>query len=220
VEALAFSASEDAPQFQEGDEFRFRVWDAETDREHSARAVFIEGPEVWADGGQSRMNLSVTSLANQTLALRQGWNMISLNLDPVEFYPNDQAPGPDHQAMFAQLVDEEGNLILDLLKDGLGRFWSPEWDFNSIPYWNPLEGYQIKVSRSCEAVFEGIHQIPPGADIPVHPRWNLIPYFPDYELGRFICRARLLCAITIIESVLIAKDGDGLFLWPEWGFPT
>ncbi|MBT7788483.1 MAG: choice-of-anchor D domain-containing protein, partial [Calditrichaeota bacterium] len=50
----------------------------------------------------------------QELVLDQGWNMVSLRVDPVEFYVDD-APGPDVELMFEQLEDEEGNQPIQLL---------------------------------------------------------------------------------------------------------
>ena len=103
------------------------------------------------DPGNPDVDIPVTLLTGareeeQELLLEEGWNMVSLRVDPVDLYAEDEDRGPDVELMFAQLEDDEGNQPIQLLKDEDGRFWAPAWGFNNIPFWNLAEGYQVNVN--------------------------------------------------------------------------
>jgi len=117
--------------------------------------------------------------------------------------------------MMEQLrIDEDNHHVL-LMKDGDGRFYLPDWGFNNIPYWNLTEGYQVKVDEDVEAVWAG-ELIPADSNIPLEEGWNIIAYFPTYELDASAPDFYVLS--TIIDHVLIAKNNDGQFLLPPWDF--
>ena len=154
-------------------------------------------------------------LRNLTASLELSWNMISINIDPREFYQDEDAEGPWHIAMFEELrVD--GEHVVELLKDDEGRFWIPAWDdFTNIPYWDLTRGYQIKVNEAAEITWEG-DPISAQADIPLYAGWNIIAYFPTYELDASAPDFYVLS--PIIEHVSLACDDDGNFMIPAWGF--
>jgi len=141
--------------------------------------------------------------------------MVSLRVDPVDLYAEDEDRGPDVELMFAQLEDDEGNQPIQLLKDEDGRFWAPAWGFNNIPFWNLAEGYQVNVNSDQIAVFVGA-PIPADADIPLEPAWNLMAYFPDYNLDA--SRPNFYVLSPIIDMVILAKDNDGRFMAPRFEF--
>ena len=145
------------------------------------------------------------------VSLAEGWNLISVNIDPLNCYAEDEDRGPDILRMFMPYADE-----IILLKDEQGRFYAPEFDnFINIPFWNLTEGYLIKVRRDIEMVWSG-EIIPADADVPIEEGWNMIAYFPHYELDASAPDFYVLS--PIIDNVLIAKDGDGNFMLPEHDF--
>ncbi len=145
-----------------------------------------------------------------------GWNMISINVSPdEELWERDE--GPDVIRMLDQLRINEDNHHVELFKNGAGQFYVPAWGFNNIPYWNLLDGYQIKVDEDVEATWSGV-PIPPDTDIPLVEGWNMVSYLPTFELDASAPDFYVLS--QIIDHVLIAKDGDGLFLLPEWNFSS
>ena len=87
--------------------------------------------------------------------------------------------------------------------------------FNSIPYWEYTEGYQIKLNEAEDITWDGIG-IPEDTDIPMTPNWNLISYFPSYALDAGSDDFFVLS--SILDRVIIAKDGDGNFMMPEMDF--
>jgi len=57
--------------------------------------------------------------------------------------------------------------------------------------------------------------IPADADIPIGPNWNLIAYFPNYDLDASDPDFYVLSGI--IDNIQLAKNGAGQFLTPDWG---
>ncbi|MBT7787961.1 MAG: T9SS type A sorting domain-containing protein [Calditrichaeota bacterium] len=150
----------------------------------------------------------------QTIAFRNGWNLISFNISPVEEFWTIE-DGPDVELIVEQLRIDEDNLPVEIVKDELGRFFVPEFGFNSILYWNLEDGYQVKTTAEIESTFEG-SLIPADTDIPLGAGWNLIPYYPLYDL---MAEAPDFDALApIIDHVRIAKDIEGNFLMPELEF--
>ncbi len=146
----------------------------------------------------------------------EGWNMISLNVSPGrEFYREGEGRGPDVELMLEQLrVGEDGHHVL-LMKDELGRFYLPAFGFNNIPFWSLQEGYQVKVDAAVEAVWGG-ERIPADAAVSLDEGWNLIAYYPTYELDASAPDFYVLS--PIIDLVLMAKDVAGNFMLPAWEF--
>jgi len=148
--------------------------------------------------------------------LRRGWNFISLNLMPSqEMWERED--GPDIIRMTDQLRIDENSHRITIMKDIHGRFYSPTWEFNNIPYWNLAEGYQICVSETTATVWAGL-PIPADADIPLRAGWNLSAYYPSYELP---CASPDFYALSnILDQVVIAKDENGMFAAPSFDFSS
>jgi len=149
-----------------------------------------------------------------SVLLSEGWNIISINLAPSEEMW-EREEGPDVILMTDQLRIDENNHHILLMKDEDGGFYAPAFGFNNIPYWDLTQGYQVKVDDDVEAVWSG-ELIPADADIPLERDWNLIAYFPTYELDASAPDNYVL--LPIIDHVLIAKNGDGQFMLPAFNF--
>ncbi len=149
--------------------------------------------------------------------LEDGWNLISINVSPPqEFYRHDEERGPHVVYMLEQFrIEEFPGYCIDFFKDGSGRFFSPEFGFFNIPFWNSTEGYLAKMDGDFEAVWLG-ERIPANADIPLIRRWNMIAYYPTYELDASAHDYYVLS--PIIDHVEVAKDGDGNFMLPAFNF--
>lgn len=146
--------------------------------------------------------------------LEAGWNMISLNVSPPEeFWQGER--GPAIVPLMERLRVNENRHHIILLKDGIGRFYSPAFNFNNIPFWNLSEGYLLNADEAVETVFSGA-QIPFDADIPLADGWNLAAYFPTYELNAGAPAFYVLS--NILDNLILAKDRDGRFMNLEWRF--
>jgi len=138
-------------------------------------------------------------LADRTLAMHEGWNLVSLNIIPEE----------RNIVLFMQpLVERE---VLELMKDGDGRFYLPGMEFNNIPEWEPLNGYQIKLTEAVEFNVSG-EVVAADSSIPLSEGWNMKAYLPREPVNSEIALS------AIVEQLIMAKDGDGRFYLPAFEF--
>ncbi|NQT35665.1 T9SS type A sorting domain-containing protein [bacterium] len=145
------------------------------------------------------------------LILQAGWSMVSLNMWLThDLYADGEERGPDLPLMFDPLKE-----LIILIKNGMGNFWLPEWDYNRIDYWNYEEGYLIKMTMDTSITWYGV-PIPAQSDISLEDGWNMIAYFPDYPLDA--SDPDFFVLSPIIDHVLLAKDEQGYFLVPEFNY--
>ena len=162
------------------------------------------------------VDLTGTGIQALTVPFTEGWNLISINVSPgQEFYTEGEDRGPEPIRMMEQLRIDEDNHHVILMKDELGRFYLPDYGYCNINYWNLTEGMQVKVDADCEATWAG-EQIPFDTDIPISEGWNIIAYYPTFELDASDPDFYVLS--PIIDHVIIAKDIQGRFINPEWGY--
>ncbi len=175
-------------------------------------------PESPEDPDDTRADMGAYFYQNFSLdiSLHENWNLISINVSPPEeFYEENDNRGPDVILMMAQLrIDEENHHVL-LMKDEHGRFYLPAFDFNNIPYWDLTRGYQVKVNEDVEAVWSG-EPIPANTEFWLNEGWNIVAYFPTYELDAESPDYYVLS--PVIDVVEMAKNVDGLFLAPRFHF--
>ena len=158
-----------------------------------------------AEGGETLIEISLTVLPagprieDRVLELAQGWNMISLNVDPEN---------RDVRAILQPLV-AQGLVIM--FKDGQGRFYLPEHNFCNIPGWGVGEGFLIGVTEATSLEVEGL-VIPPETPIALDQGWNMKAYFPRNPIETTVALA------GIRDQLLLAKDALGRFYLPEFGF--
>jgi len=218
AELIAYGDNPDIEEvtgFRNGERFQFLVWDNVEDVEYQPDVDFEEGPEIWTADRRSSIILAVFDIPWNALHLQGGWNMISINVNPRQYYDNEDDPGPNIVRMFEELRIDEDNHRIEILKDGVGRFWAPAFGFINIPYWNLTEGYQVKLTEAVVIEIIGL-PIPPDRDIPLNPGWNLIAYFPTYDLEASAPDFHVLS--LIIDHVILAKDYCGRFLMPALRF--
>ena len=215
TEISVYGAEGEIDGFRGGEEFNFILWDPEEDEEYETVEVeFLEGDEVWHNEGESRIRLAGYNLQELVLDLREGWNLISINVDPYGMYDEDGGfGGPDVELMFAELAEREQII---LMKDNQGRFWMPEWGYNNIPYWDLTEGYWVKMTEAIEYYIEG-EPIDAQSDIVLTDGWNTIAYFPLYELEASR-ESEFYVLSPIIDHVIIAKDVIGRFMQLEFNY--
>ncbi len=211
--------ADDAHQdyFQAGQTMLFKLWDPTADAEWSARAVVEEGSLVWQANGYTVLAVEAFSAKTLEVAFRIGWNLTSINVTPTDQALYNGDPGPEIIPMMAQLRrPNNGAHHLLLMKNERGLFYVPERGFNGIPYWHIDEGYQVRMDTAMSAFWTGT-PIDPHADIPITRGWNMIAYFPDYQLAASRASQNYVVS-PIIDHVIIAKDGLGNFMIPSRGF--
>lgn len=137
--------------------------------------------------------------ARRTLHLRDGWNLVSLNIEPNDI---------DIPILMEPLV-EEGQLLM--MKNGTGQFYLPADDFNNIPGWDFSQGYKMYMSEAVDFLVQGIVVL---ADEPIelNAGWNMNAYLPQEPLPPAAALS------NIVDELIIAKDGEGHFYLPEFDF--
>ncbi|MBT7787889.1 MAG: T9SS type A sorting domain-containing protein [Calditrichaeota bacterium] len=202
--------------FVAGQRMSYRVWDNETETEYPGIPNFLQGNNEWQVNGFTALTLAASGARELLVNFLEGWNMISINVLPSEeFFAENEARGPDVILMTEQLRFDEDNHNVLIFKDELGRFYSPDWNFCNIPFWNLTQGYLVSMVEEMETVWSGM-PISHDADIPIEEGWNMIGYFPDYELSAAAPDFDVLA--PIIDHVIIAKDYLGRFISTAWEF--
>jgi hypothetical protein len=200
-------------QFRAGDQMSFKAWDDQANVEYDVRATVAEGSLDWTDGGYTLLSLAYSADYTCVVPLAAGWNLISINITPPQALWN--ANGPDIRQMMAQFREEARHQVI-LMKNERGNFYAPaNNNFNNIPFWNTAEGYQVRMNEAREGQWTGV-QIDAQADVPIAAGWNMIAYFPTYQLS---CLRNTFTAFSpIINNVILAKDGFGRFASPRNNF--
>lgn len=202
--------------FARGEEFTFRLWDYESDEEYNTDCEFIDGPEVWTNEGESIITIDAFSIITQTIEFKRGWNLISFNIIPDGEFANFQELFED------QFRIEDDEWILISIKDEHGNFCNPRWRYWGIERLTYYEGYQCNISEDIDAEWTGIPINPQEELIGLDEGWNLIAYFPDYNLpAEFYSEDNennYYVINEIIDYVILAKDGRGCFMAPRYDF--
>ena len=133
------------------------------------------------------------------VALAEGWNLISAPLAPED---------NDVPRLFRELVQRDN---LTMVKNGFGRFYMPEFEFNNIPFWNFREGYLVKMSGADRLIVSG-EFVEFDTPIPLTASWNITAYFPEEEVE--VEEA----FDNIADELILAKDGEGNFYLPQRNF--
>ena len=207
VGVAVYGAEGDIAQFQGGETMMFKVWDNEADVEHEVTAEVSEGSTEWSAGGFTVLTLNGIGVYTCEVPFGAGWNLISINVTPPQELWN--ANGPDIRLMMDQFrIDAEHHHVV-LMKNERGNFYAPaNNNFNNIPFWNTAEGYQVRMDAALQGSWSGV-KIDDQADVPVAAGWNMVAYYPSYQLS---CARNSFTAISpIADNVILAKDGFGHF---------
>jgi hypothetical protein len=185
--------------FQTGENITFRIWEGLRNAEFTPEVIYLAGDSFVQVNANPTVQLVVRNPDSQMIFLNQGWNQISSYISPLDL--------PIEQVM-QELVARRH---LRLVKNGIGRFWSPPYDFNNIGDWKPLEGYQVAVTAADSLTVSGL-RTPPDTAIPLKTGWNLSAYLLDQPVDPQIALE------GILNDLVIAKNGRGEFIAPQYGY--
>lgn len=178
----------------------FRVWDEDIDQDFAAEFIHVSGDETFQVDGSKRGMLSVPGQIRELVyELPLGWSLISANILLDEH---------DIEVIFEDLVENE---LLEMLKDGWGHFYRPDFHYIDIDGWCEAEGYLIKLRQQASFSLTG-ESIDPVTPLELAENWNMISYYPRWEMDARVAFEPLG------ENLVIAKDGNGHFYLPAWDF--
>ncbi|MBT7616615.1 MAG: T9SS type A sorting domain-containing protein [Calditrichaeota bacterium] len=133
------------------------------------------------------------------LELANGWNMVSAFVQP----------DPDDIIEIMSNLVEAGTLIM--IKNGAGQFYNPQFNFNNIPGWQVEEGYMIKMDGADELTLSG-DAVPWDQEILLNAGWQIASYYPRQGIDAVVVLS------GIVDVLLMAKDAQGRFYSPAFGF--
>ena len=190
---LAIPASQDDGSnngFINNDSIIFKIWDHTNQREMGTNVVNYKNdiPTWITNGKYSAGGTSVVEIATfteniQTIALLQGYNLISTYISPDDPNVSTVAKQLMDQGELIKVQDETGNSFENW--GSLGGW------INKIGSFESTEGYKIKVANNCTLRVTGRPIVLP-LDIPLKSGWNIIS-FP---------RTDLVDAMDIIQSLI------------------
>ncbi|MBT7788972.1 MAG: T9SS type A sorting domain-containing protein [Calditrichaeota bacterium] len=128
-----------------------------------------------------------------------GWNMVSAYVQP----------DPDNVVEIMSELVEADQLLL--MKNGIGRFYNPAFNFNNIPGWLVNEGYMVNVDGDAEMMING-NPVNPDDPLQLIAGWQIASYYPRQGIDAVTALS------GIVDFLLIAKDGLGRFYNPEFNF--
>ncbi|HHE47110.1 MAG TPA: T9SS type A sorting domain-containing protein, partial [Bacteroidetes bacterium] len=152
--------------------------------------------------GLAAFYLGSTHRRKLVIRLARGWNMISSN---VQFDSSLGIP-----EAFSKVVERDN---LFLAADGYGNFYSPAYNFNNIPDWNPYQGYQVRVYRLDSLTFDGL-AIDYEHPVSLDQGWHIVAYLPDFPLPA----EQAFASLVREGSLIMARDEDGWFYLPARDF--
>ena len=189
--------TEEIDGFVTGESISYMFYIPWEDREIGALPVYLQGGGEFHPDGLSVLNLYGNPYDNQTISLRNRWNLVSLNV-----HPNDL----NFETLFSPLLEED---LLLMVKDGRGHFWNIDNGFNNLGDWNLTKGYEICVAHPTQLEIEGI-EVQADLPIQVDPGWSIVPYLLTQPTN-------VSTALSSIEDNLrFVKQTDGAFYAPEW----
>ena len=103
------------------------------------------------------------------VSLKEGWNLISVPFDGVKSRPKD---------ILGTLINNNQLLYVSSPKG----YYSPDDPYSTLSTLNSKDGYYVKVKKSTDKIyFRG--KVLADASVSLSAGWNLISYYPDYELN-------------------------------------
>ena len=153
--------------FSPGEDFHWKIYSRSRGNSYDATASFLFGPDTFTSNGVSTVgSLKAFAYINHVINIQEGWSGISSYLLPT----NDTI-----EYIFDSIVD---NLVI--VMDMINMYW-PEQGINNLGFWDPFNGYKIKVESPCHITIKGLDEA--GKTIVLQYGWNLIPVLSSKPLS-------------------------------------
>jgi len=157
----------------------------------------ISGPSLTKQLIPATMFKRVNSCLTHSIALNEGWNMISSFVRPKDL----------------NILTTFGAVSQDvvIIKNAEGDVAIPSISLNDIGNWNITQAYKVKASSATNLDITCIKVNPSASPIALASGWNMIAYLLDAPSDI----STELSSIT--ADLLIAKDGGGNVYIPQFG---
>jgi hypothetical protein len=188
--------------FADGESFKWKIWRASDQKTFDATAAYSIGgsftaTDKFATNGLSGLSaLTATSIAQQSITLNTGWQIISGYVSPNN---------PNLDSIFDQIKSD-----IIIVKDGSGHVYWPAYNINSIGSWQSSQGYQVKMQSKQVLNVTGNQMIPESTPIAVPKGWSIIGYLRNQPMPIDAALG------TISSKLIIVKNGQGQVYWPAY----
>ncbi|MCE5250863.1 T9SS type A sorting domain-containing protein [bacterium] len=182
--------------FMVGELYRFKIWDVSEKKEYVVTPVFESGPETYQVDGISVLKSLETTVAQCTIQLSDGWNLVSF---PVILNEKNV------KKIFENVSD---NVVC--VKNGKGQAYLPSYAIDQIGECVISDGYQVFMKESGELVLSGWEVFTPDVAYNLTKNWNLISYVGSDGLNPSIAFS------SLNDTKIIVKNGSGKVFWPEF----
>ncbi len=179
------------------EDYYLKLWDGEEGTEYPAQSTFAFGNDYYTVDGYSILgSLLAVTADTLNIALDEGWNMISSNVEP------------DALSLPTVMSDISSNVTI--VKNGAGQVYVPLYGINNIGDWNMLHGYQVYMADSDTLSIVGDPD-PTTTPLAVSSGWNLVSYLRNSPQNAATALA------SINSNLTIAKNGAGQVYVPLYG---
>jgi hypothetical protein len=182
--------------FAEGELIRYKIWDPQLGKEYPANVQYQTGGPTYTTSGNYVLNslVGVPSIAH-SIALPQGWNMISSFVAPKD------------STLDSVLVKVKPRLVI--VKNNTGQVYWPAFSINTIGNWKKQHGYQIYMQSTDTMTVTGDEIDPELTPLVMPQGWNMVSYLRNSPM-------RADSALTTIAgNIVIAKNNAGQVYWPS-----
>ncbi|MEA3446731.1 MAG: T9SS type A sorting domain-containing protein, partial [Bacteroidota bacterium] len=188
--------------FAIGEVFQWKIWDASDSIEYDAGAVYdLTGyPNVayyFNNGVSSISNLTAISSQTQDILLEYNWSNFSTYIEPFE---------PDIEDVFLDIISN-----VNVVKDGSGNIYWPQYGVNNIGSIEIGQGYKIKMDITQVLSITGIAISPEEIEIPLPLNWSILGYL------RQTPASIEYLLYSIVQNIQVVKNGSGVIYWPQYG---
>ncbi len=152
------------------------------------------------------LTMAIPNVETQTIHLRAGWNMISLNVTPGDEYRDNGVLTP--QSLTVNIRQQ-----VYIIKDYVGNFCMPTRNFWGIREWDLTQGYWIKTTEAVDWEIVG-DPIPVDNLIHLQHGWNVIAYYPRRNDDPI----NLFRALENAGVLMMVKGPLGQFYRPNYHF--
>ncbi len=187
--------------FQSGEIISYKVYRLSESKEwRTVTVAYSQGTGSYsADAFMVLSQFDVTDAVECTVDLVRGWNMFSVNIDPVY---------ADIDSVMSDIKEK-----IVLIKDDDGNTYVPDYGINTIGNMDFRWGYKGYLREAAELIVSG-QSVDPSTPINLESGWSMISYLPDSSMDA----AEALASIN--AELIIAKNGDGHTYVPAYAINT
>jgi hypothetical protein len=198
----AWGADAGLDGFDIGEMFKWKIWDASEDTVYDAFATYdpvMPDQEFYATNGMSALLTLGTTVpySVQQITLNLGWGMYSTFINPFE---------PNVDSVFADIVNN-----VQIIKDGNGAIFWPQYGINLIGNLVVGNGYQIKMFVADMLELVGNAVVPEQTSINLSATWGIYGYLRQTPAPIDVMLS------TVVAGIEIVKNGVGDIYWPLYG---